>query len=218
MLLNIRNAKSGKETLKQNGNGSVRQNPAGDSGLITGTLVETSTGWKCVELVRAGDMVQTYDGGLRQVKQVQHSYYGVAHGGFEIDQLVHIPGGALGNCQAMVMMPDQHLMLQSQLLDDFCGVPNALLPAAAFVGYQGIGTVSPQNVIETVSMQFEEEELVYANSGMLAHCPVSAGSDFFTVLDVIRAKALLKLMKCEPDLLNRAIDRINRDDSKLWAA
>jgi len=218
MLLEIYNTKVETETLKQNENGSDRQKPADDSGLIAGTLVETSTGWKCVELVRAGDMVQTYDGGLRQVKQVQHSYYGVAHGGFEIDQLVHIPGGVLGNCQALVMMPDQHLMLQSQLLDDFCGVPNALLPAAAFVGYQGIGAFSPQNVIETVSMQFKEEELVYANSGMLAHCPVSAGSDFFTVLDVIRAKALLKLMKCEPALLNRAIGCIGRDSSNLWAA
>ncbi len=192
--------------------------PQPDAGLIAGTLVETENGWQPIELLRAGQYVQTFDGGLRQVRQIERSYYGAAHGGFAIDGVVFIPGGALGNCDDLFAMPEQYLMIESRLAEELLGTPVVLLPASAFVGFYDVEWQHPQGVIEAVTLRFDQEELVYANSGVLLHCPKDAGSDFFTVLDHWRAKALLGLMGSNPWALQEAM-RINQvNDSKEKAA
>jgi len=192
--------------------------PQPDSGIISGSLVETQTGWRPVELLRAGDLVQTFDGGLRQVQGVERAYYGAAHGGFSIDGVIFIPGGALGNCEALFVMPEQHLMIQSDLAAELLGTPTVLLPASALVGFYGIDWKQPAGVIEAITLGFEQEEVVYANSGVLLHCPTRTGSDFFTSLDHWRAKALLSLMQRDAGLLDEAIGIIARDEPHILAA
>ncbi len=192
--------------------------PQPDAGIIAGTLVETESGWQPVERLRAGEYVQTFDGGLRQVQQIERSYYGAAHGGFAIDGVVFIPGGALGNCDDLFAMPEQHLMIESKLAEELLGTPVVLLPASALVGFYDVKWQHPQAVIEAVTLGFAQEEVVFANSGVLLYCPKDAGSDFFTVLDHWRAKALLGLMGSNPRALQKAM-RINQEnDSKLQAA
>ena len=79
------------------------------------------------------------------------------------------------------------------------------MPASALEGHCGIRRVMPVDLIEVVTLHFDEEEVVYANSGAMVHCrPVQrkAGEDpgpgpsaFFPVLDEEGARGLIALMR-----------------------
>jgi len=77
------------------------------------------------------------------------------------------------------------------------GIPVALLPARALIGLPGIGFARAGAAVFTLI--FEAEEVVYANSGALLHCPScrmdpqqAPKSDFFTVMRPDQRPALLK--------------------------
>lgn len=187
-----------------------------NSGLIAGTLVETATGWRRVEMLRVGDHVQTYDGGLRQLRQIDRAYYGVADGAYPLQGVLHVPAGALDNCDDVLVMPEQMLLIESQVAADLLGELSVLIPATALEGFRGIKRHAPKGLIEAVTLNFDDEEVVYANSGLLVHCATKV-SGFFTELDHGRAVALLSLLGKRPDVLEQAIASLNITDPTLLA-
>lgn len=195
-----------------------QKKPLRDAGLVAGTLVETAAGWRPVELLRVGDHVQTLDGGLRQVKHVGRSYYGADQGGYVLDHVLHVPGGAIGNCDAMVLMPEQMLMIESRIADDLLGTPLVLLPALALSGYRGIRRVRAEGLIEAVTLGFESEEIVYANTGVLLHCAAKPVSGFFTVLDHERGRALVSLLDRDARVLDIAMAKMAAEPTRKQAA
>lgn len=197
---------------------AAKVKPQRDAGLIAGTLVETAVGWRRAELLRVGDHVQTYDGGLRQLRRVERSYYGAAQGGYGLESILHVPGGAFDNCEDVFVMPEQMLMISSQVAADLLGTPSVLLPASALAGYRGVRQVLPKTLIEAITLGFDDEEVIYANSGLLAHCATGAGSDFFTVLDHGRAVALVSLLGKTRGVLDQAIATLNRNEPELLKA
>lgn len=188
-----------------------------NAGLIAGTLVETAVGWRRVELLRVGDHVQTYDGGLRQLRQVGRAYFGAADGAYPLGGVLHVPSGALDNCDDLLLMPDQMLLIKSQLVADLLGQLSVLIPATALEGFRGISCQAPRGLIEAVTLGFDDEEVVYANSGLLAHCSIKQ-SDFFTTLDHGRATALMSLLGKNRDVLDQAIATLNMVEPELLAA
>ena len=197
---------------------TINTKPQRNAGLVAGTLVETAVGWRRVELLRVGDHVQTYDGGLRQLRCVERSYYGADHGGYALAGILHVPGGVLDNCEDMFVMPDQMLMVTSEVAADLLGTPSVLIPALALIGYHGITRQQPQGLIEAITLGFDDEEVIYANSGLRAHCATGAKSDFFITLDHGRAKALVLLMGKNRDVLDQAIETFRRNEPELLAA
>jgi len=192
--------------------------PSCAAGLIAGTLVETAVGWRRVELLRVGDHVHTYDGGLRQLRRVDRAYYGADHGGYGLEQTLHVPGGAMDNCEDMFVMPDQLLMIESEVAAKLLGAFSVLLPASALVGYRGITRQPQQDLVEAITLTFDDEEVIYANSGLLAHCAKGPQSEFFTTLDHGRAKALVSLLGRDTDVLDQAIAVFNKDTPDLLVA
>lgn len=198
---------------------AVDAKPQRNAGLIAGTLVETAAGWRRVELLRVGDRMHTYDGGLRQLRRVERTYYGAEHGGYGLEGVLHVPGGALDNCEDVFVMPDQMLMIESQVAAELLGTVPVLMPASALEGYRGIARQQPRGLIEAIMLGFDDEEVVFANSGLLAHCAAGAAeSGFFTTLDHGRAKALVSLMGKDRDVLDQAIDTLMRNEPELLAA
>lgn len=185
--------------------------PQQNAGLIAGTLVETAVGWRPVELLRVGDHVQTYDGGLRQLRHIERGYYGATAGAYPLEQILHVPSGALDNCDDLMLMPQQMLLIESKLVAELLGELSVLIPAAALDGFRGISQAPPRGLIEAVSLGFDDEEVIYANSGLLAYCGHSggdAGPGFFTALDHGRAKALVSLLDKSRDVLDLAISTL----------
>jgi hypothetical protein len=174
------------------------------SGLVAGTRVETARGWKPVEQVMTGERVQTWDGGLQPVTKVERTLYGADLAEAYPDGLLMVPGGALNTCDAVYLLPEQHILLESVVAEEVLGRPAVLVPAAALEGHRGIMRVMPVDLVEVVTLSFDEEEIVYANTGALLHCvPRKAGktpqggetSAFFEVLTFDQARALVALME-----------------------
>jgi len=198
---------------------AVDAKPQRDAGLIAGTMVETAAGWRRVELLRVGDRVHTYDGGLRQLRRVERAYYGAENGGYELDGVLHVPGGALDNCEDLFVMPEQMLMIESQVAAELLGTPAVLVQASALDGFCGITRRQPEGLVEAITLGFDDEEVVFANSGLLAHCASGASeSGFFTTLDHEQAKALVYLMGKKRTVLDQAITTLKRNEPTLLDA
>lgn len=163
------------------------------TGLVAGTLIETARGWCRAEDLRRGDRVYTFDGGLREIVALDRDW--LAPGKV---QLVQVPGGVLGNCDTLAMMPGQALLVDCWDEPDMEGAVVALVPAAALIGLAGT-TARPARVATgIVTPVFAEEEVVHAQGGLLLHCPGAATAaarsavpGFFTRLPRERAHRLL---------------------------
>lgn len=147
------------------------------SGLVARTLVETRAGWREVGALSVGDAVQTLDGGLRRIVALERALL-VPGAGAEV---IDLPGGAFGNDDDITLLPGQHLLTDLTRADaDVGGLPDALavlLPATALEGYCGARRRPARGAVEVVTPLFQEEEYVWAASGLLLYCPaVSAGA------------------------------------------
>lgn len=165
------------------------------SGIIEGTLVEAADGWRPVESLMRGDAVYTFDGGLQQIKTIQRQDVRPA-------RALNIPGGALDNCAGMVLLPGQHVLLEDNRAEAAFGSPLALVPAAALAGWRGIEWINWKGTqAEVVTLEFAEEEIIYANTGTLFQCPNASQlvlprpiSKFFNVLNLSDARTMVALM------------------------
>lgn len=179
----------------------------GTSGILAGTKVATSMGWRPVEAIAAGDQVLTFDGGLKPVKSVRrHVFWTEA----EVDAVeswpLFVPAGALGNSDPVSILPGQAMLIESDLAEDLWGDPFALVPAMALDGYRGIAHTRPAERIEVVELEFDGEEIVFGNMGALFHC--NTGGDLldaafadpgagYRVLSVDDADALVTALEAE---------------------
>ncbi len=175
---------------------------AAPRGLLAGTKVETALGWKAVETLVAGDLVHTRDGGLRPLAGVDRTHYRGPRGPEGLRGVLLVPGGALMNCAPFYLLPEQHLMLETEYAEAILGTPQTLVPGRALNGFRGIAPVRITGPSEVFVLRFSEEEAVWCNTGILAHCPSireaespEFRSEFFTVLSDGQAEALLGLME-----------------------
>lgn len=163
------------------------------SGILAGTLVETATGWRGVETLRLGDLVQTLDGGLAKVLGVDRRALRP-----ELAQaLIALPGGVLDACCDALLLPGQHLAIDTLADPAHPDAAFALIPALALEGHGGTRRYALRG-IEVITPLFATEEILWANSGLLLHCPgIADGAqsrpegDFFPRLAIPAARALL---------------------------
>lgn len=142
------------------------------SGIIAGTRVATSMGWRDVGAIQEGDMVLTFDGGLQPVVSVRRKALWSGSGVCPADfwPLI-VPAGALENAKPMRLLPRQGVMLESDVAEAVLGDPFALIPAAALEGVSGIERVFPNDPVEAIALSFETDQVVFAEQGALLFCP-----------------------------------------------
>lgn len=145
----------------------------GRSGLIRGTHVVSNLGWRPVETLTVGDRVLSFDNGMRPVTSVEREMVplppSVAH---TARCPLLVPKGALRNRRDLWLLPDQGLLVESDIAAEDLGDPFAVVPAKSFAGYRGIELRPPAAEIEVISLSFQQDEVVYVEGGMLAHCPL----------------------------------------------
>jgi hypothetical protein len=181
--------------------GPILRLPA--SGLVAGTLVETAEGWQPVESLAIGQRVQTWDGGLRPLQRLEAVRIAPGAG------LIALPGGVLSNCSDMLLLPGQHLLVETGAAAEALDQDVVLVPAAALDGYRGAAVMRSRRGMDVIRLGFAAEEIVYANTGAMLHCPAVGAADvaamlaprseFFTALDRDGARALLGLDRPGPD-------------------
>lgn len=164
------------------------------SGFTAGTLVETASGWQPVETLAIGMKVQTLDGGLSRILGLDRRILRACAD----TALIRLQGGSHDACSDLALMPGQHLLIDTLADAEYPDEVAVLIPAAALIGRAGASRHFPTRAVEIITPMFAEEEVVWANSGVLLHCPaISTGagrrpdSGFFTRLETPAARSLL---------------------------
>ncbi len=144
----------------------------GQTGFIGGTHVASNLGWRGVDALCAGDLVLTFDHGMQPIVDIQRELlFMPADGVPEAHCPVLIPEGALHNRTDMWLMPEQGLMVESDAAIDALGDPFAVVPAQALIGFKGVRRAEEYDRLEVTTLAFANDEVVYVEGGMLAHCP-----------------------------------------------
>ncbi len=140
-------------------------------GLVAGTRVGTSMGWRAVEALAPGDFVLTFDNGLQQLVEVRRETYFMSEEMMGKADMLAVPAGAMGNSVDVTLLPDQGVLIESEAACDAQGDPFAVLRAKVLEGFRGITRMPRPTKLEVITLVFANEEVVYAEGGILLHCP-----------------------------------------------
>lgn len=171
------------------------------SGVIAGTAVETETGWLPVEALRPGQKICTLRRGVRELRAIFHSGFGPDLEDVYPEGITLVPAGLIGNTESFYVLPDQHIMLRGPEVASLTGEPMVLVSGRDIVGYGGIGAVLPVDGIDVYSLVFDQEDVVFASTGVMMHCPrptrtIDTVSDAFPVMGP-QAAGYLMSCRCE---------------------
>jgi hypothetical protein len=164
------------------------------SGLLGDTLIETASGWQRIDTMTEGQSVQTLDGGLTRLLRLDRRMLEPS----DDSVLIHLPGGCMDACSDLTLLPGQHLLVDT--LDDPAleGAPFALVPALALLALNGPRRLRAEGPMAVLTPLFADEEGVYAQSGLLFHCPsLMDGAQrypedsFFPLLPLAQARQFL---------------------------
>lgn len=141
-------------------------------GLISGTRIATTMGWRPVEAIMPGDKVLTFDSGLQPVTHVTRQRLWDARTPCP-DRYwpIEVPAGVLGNRDAMELLPHQGILVESDTAEDIYGDPFSIIPAEAAEGLDGVHRVPPADTAELVCLHFATDQLVFGKAGALFFCP-----------------------------------------------
>lgn len=152
-------------------------------GFLPETLVETDRGFVQMRDVKAGDNIYTFDGGAQEVKSV-------SQGVPRLTTLVHVPAGALGNDTDLMLPSDQMVALELDAAERLFDVPLVMTRLISLVGYKGISPILPERLAR-IHLKFDEEELVWAESGMLLQAPGDSIDSAFRKLSLAETRQIL---------------------------
>lgn len=151
-------------------------------GILAGSLVATQGGWRAVETLSPGDLVLTFDNAAQPLREVHHVAMAMPAGEWPMAHWpLQLPQGVLANSTPLRVLPGQLVLIDSDIAETMFGDPFALLPARALEPWRGIMPCPPHLVETSYILVFETEQLIYANGGVLLHCPAQAGQDFVAI-------------------------------------
>lgn len=141
------------------------------AGVVAGSHLATTMGWRPVEALCAGDRVLTFDNGLQPITAVRRAALAPSA---EIPPRLRplvVPAGALGNRDPLILLSEQTVIVESDHAEAACGDPFVLVPAGMLEGWRGIARAAAPEPFDVVTLEFEDEQIVYANGWGLLHCP-----------------------------------------------
>lgn len=142
--------------------------PVAEGGLLAGTHVASNLGWRPVEALAPGDKVLTFDHGMQVIAELHRETIRPPEGELQPARCpLYVPRDALMNRVPMWLMPDQGVLLESDLVEDAQGDPFAVVPACALEGYRGIRRMHPGAELELVMPRFAQDQVIYLEAGML---------------------------------------------------
>lgn len=173
----------------------------GQAGFVAGTHVASNLGWRAVEALSVGDKVLTFDHGMQTIVDIQRETLFAPENTLPPAQCpLLVPKGAMNNRKNMWLMPDQGMLMESDAAIDALGDPFAVVPARVLKGLKGIRSTPPVDQLDITTLAFANDEVVYVEGGMLAHCPhprriltdsAIIADPLYDVLDTRRARFLV---------------------------
>ncbi len=149
-------------------------------GLVEGTHIATGEGWTAVEDLQVGQQALTFDAGMQEITAIVHDelWSDVSDCPPELYPLF-VPASLIGNREDMLVLPNQGVIIETDVAMDKWGDPFAVVPGAALLAMPGVQQQAPYGSVEVVKPVFAEDQVVFADHGALAFCEafwgVSAG-------------------------------------------
>ncbi|WP_278920933.1 Hint domain-containing protein [Pseudophaeobacter profundi] len=159
-------------------------------GFLPDTLVETDRGFLQARDLKPGDMVYTFDGGCQEVVTLRHAVP-------RLTTLMHVPAGALGNDCDLHLPADQMVALELDAVERLFGVPLALVKLISLAGYKGIKPECPER-LGRIHIECAEEELIWAESGMLMQAGTGGPDSAFKELSLAETRQVLASEETQP--------------------
>ncbi|MEP2530872.1 Hint domain-containing protein [Shimia sp.] len=199
----------------------TRRKPAPDDlvltgagcGLIQGTQVGTRDGWVPVETLVPGAEVLTFDAGFQTMTSL------IRDVAWDADRLcprtlwpLNVPAGTLENRDDLLVMPHQGVLIECEDVSDPWGDPYAIVPGAALDVLAGVERQELCGEVEVFLPVFEEDQVVFANHGLLLFCqshwgvrdgkvPTHATASNYNMLPIATARVLLEMGVMSDDVL-----------------
>ena len=152
-----------------------------------GTLLETENGWRPIESLRSGMRVRTLNGMVpiaalcRQPPDRSRVHW-------------HVPAGNLGNCSDMRLNAGQHVAVMDPACTSLFDARLVLIPAPTTTGFCGVRTITGFSLRGGIALCFEEEQIVFAHTGMLLYVPGPKPDSSHRVLSYRESRKLLALL------------------------
>lgn len=142
------------------------------SGLMPGTYIATAFGWRPAEALCVGDLVLTFDHGLRPITGIRrHTLWDGRGTCPDALRPVEIEPGVLPDTGRVTVLPDQGVMVESDAAENYRGDPFAVIAPRAIAGFGLANPLHTTDPIEGIVLEFAEDEVIYAQCGLLFHMP-----------------------------------------------
>ncbi|MEM6372962.1 MAG: Hint domain-containing protein [Pseudomonadota bacterium] len=151
--------------------------------LTAQTRLETPKGWCTVDTLSVGDRVATMDGGFAAITAISRPKRRAP--------LVQVPGGVLSTCSDVALPADARVALSPPAR--WSQAPVVSAPVKALSGWRGIRPTLFAGP-DLATLHFEDEEMIYAQTGLLIHACDTEADSFFPTLSYGDTRALLALM------------------------
>ncbi|WP_420002445.1 Hint domain-containing protein [Arenibacterium sp. LLYu02] len=191
--------------LRPEGEGSASRLRPLNGGVLPGTLIETANGFVQARTLRPGDMVQTFDGGLREVMTVRQSVP-------RLTAMVHVPAGVIGNDADLDLPSDAVVAIEGDLALDLFDLPVVTVKLVALIGYKGIAAAMPQRLAR-VHIDCAEEELLWSEGGLVINAGNAQDDAFYAPLSFAEARLIVEAGR-EEELEERLVAREIREEDE----
>lgn len=132
-----------------------------------GTLIDTPTGPRLVEDLRAGDLVRTRDNGTQTIRWIGS----VALSPSRLDlqpnlRPIRIAAGALGPSlpsRDLVVSPQYRVLVSSRIAERMFGCVEVLVAAKHLIGLPGVEVLRQEVTLTYIHMLFDRHDLVLSN-------------------------------------------------------
>lgn len=139
--------------------------------FVSGTLIETSSGLRLVEELKAGDAVRTLDNGYRKILWI---------GSWDVDSIdllykpklypIRIRAGSLGEnmpSRDLVVSRQHRILIGSEISKQMFGFAEVMVPAIGLVDCDGISIEDNARSVTYWHVLLEDHEVLFAEGAMV---------------------------------------------------
>ncbi|WP_424831075.1 Hint domain-containing protein [Ruegeria sp.] len=142
-------------------------------GLVHGTKVASTSGWKRVEKLKVGDLVRTVDDGFKEVRRVSTDLVTIPAGETRADCLpVQVPSRAAYNGRVVWLMPEQGMAIDHSKIDP-SQTEISVVAARLLSGTCRLRSRAPASSFEVTTLFFDQDQVIFIEGGLQAYCPAA---------------------------------------------
>lgn len=188
----------------------------GAQGLIEGSLLRSTSGWRAVEALTRHETLCAFPHGTVRLERIRTEEIwfdpvDCPHG----VRPLGVPVGALGNTDFLLLQQDMRVLFRDPDLDPALGTADVTIRAGDLIGFRGIAPVAPPRKARLFRLDLASEELIAAGGGAWLLCtpeicPMDRLAEGDGAISVIGGRRIRHLSAEEADIILALQERRDR--------